>query len=252
MKKVIIANWKMNPDSTGRAVRLAKEIERGTRGVKNVSVVIAPPYPFLESVDKVLKKTKLGAQNLFWEDVGPYTGEVSWHQLKHLRITYVIIGHSERRICFGETDGMINKKVRAALKAGLRPVLAVGEQKKMPNKKMRGALSRQLSRDLAGVSLAAFRKGVIAYEPVWAIGTGLAATPKHAKYALVMIREILAHLWKVKRVSTPILYGGSVNARNAGPFVSKKGGGMDGMLVGGASLQPKEFIGIVRGAASVN
>jgi triosephosphate isomerase len=134
-KLLVIANWKMNPDSPGRAVRLAKEIERGTRGIKNVSVVVAPPHPFLESVGKVLKKAKLGAQNLFWEDVGPYTGEVSWHQLKQLRITYVIIGHSERRIYFGETDSMINKKVRAALKAGLIPVLAVGERKKISNKK---------------------------------------------------------------------------------------------------------------------
>ena len=248
-KKLIIANWKMNPDSMGRAVRLAKEIERGTRGVKNVSLAIAPPYPFLESVGKALKKTKLGAQNIFWEDARPYTGEVSGRQLKHLGITYVIIGHSERRIYFGETDVMINKKVRAALKAGLRPVLAVGERKKMPNKKMRGVLSRQLIKNLEGVSVKSFRKGVIAYEPVWAIGTGRAATPKHAKYALGMIQEILAHFWKVKKVSTPILYGGSVNARNAAAFISKNGGGMDGMLVGSASLKPKDFIEIVRSSA---
>ena len=250
-KKLIIANWKMNPDSPGRAVRLAREIEKGLIGIKNAEIVIAPPYLFLKDVSQVLKRAKLGAQNMHWQDIGPYTGEVSWHQLKHLHVTHVIVGHYERRIHLGETNEMINKKVKAALRAGLIPVLAIGEQKRMPEDAMRLVLLRQLSRGLSGVSANDFKNGVIAYEPVWAIGTGLAATPQHARKALGMIQEILGRIWKTKKVSTPILYGGSVNSKNAYSFLSPKGGAMHGMLVGGASLKPKEFIKIVQSAANL-
>lgn len=241
----------MNPASLKAAIKLANETEKGLRGIKNVEIVIAPPFPFLAPVNKILKQSKLGAQDFFWKETGPATGEVSGDQLKHLRVSHVIIGHSERR-ALGETDEMINKKIKAALKAGLVPILAVGERKKMSSSKIRRVLSRQLSKGLHSVSAKAFENGVIAYEPVWAIGTGLAATPKHAKQALTIIQEILNRLWRTRNVKTQIIYGGSVNAKNAAPFVSNKGGAMNGMLVGGASLKPKEFINTVRVAAKAN
>ncbi|MBI2640089.1 MAG: triose-phosphate isomerase [Candidatus Sungbacteria bacterium] len=249
MKKTIIANWKMNPVSLDQALHLAGEIEKRTTGIKNAEVVIAPPYPFLKDIGRVLKKTKLGAQNMHWEEAGPYTGEVSWRQLKHFRVTHVIIGHSERRIHMGETDEMINKKIKAALKANLIPILAVGEQKKLSENAMRLVLSRQLSRGLAGITAHDFKKGAIAYEPVWAIGTGRAATPKHAGIALRMIQKILAGLWKTKKVTMPILYGGSVNSKNAADFISPTMGGMQGLLVGSASLNATEFTGIIKSSS---
>jgi triosephosphate isomerase len=210
-------------------------------------VVIAPPFPFLQAVAGVLRKSKLGAQDLFWEEKGARTGEVSPVMLKNLCVAYCIIGHSERR-ALGETDEMINKKIKAALKNRIVPVLAIGEKKRMPEAKMRRVIETQLKKNLNGISKVAFQNGVIAYEPVWAIGTGLSATPEHARKALSIIQETLRRLWKTKNIPTRILYGGSVNAKNAAPFISKSGGGMQGMLVGGASLNPKEFIGIIKSA----
>ncbi len=248
MKKLIIANWKMNPATLQEAVILARKIEKDIPKTPNVEVVIAPPFPFLVPVAGALKKSKLGAQNMFWEKEGARTGEISYMMLKNLCVSYCIIGHSERR-ALGETDGEINKKIKAALKSRIVPVLAIGEKKRMPESSMRRVLETQLKKDLSGISKISFKNGVIAYEPVWAIGTGLSATPWHAHKALGIIRETLKRLWKTKHVPTRILYGGSVNAKNAGPFVSTKGGGMDGMLVGGASLNAKEFIGIIRAVA---
>ncbi|MFY9461793.1 MAG: triose-phosphate isomerase [Candidatus Sungiibacteriota bacterium] len=244
-KLLVIANWKMNPSSPAEAVILARKIEKGVPRIPDMEIVIAPPFPFLMPVASALKKSKLGAQDMFWEKEGARTGEVSPLMLKNLCVEYCIIGHSERR-ALGETDEMLNKKIKAALSGRIIPVLAIGEKKRMPEAKMRRVLETQLKKDLNGVSKIAFKNGVIAYEPVWAIGTGLSATPEHAHKALNIIREMLKHLWKTKNISTRILYGGSVNAKNAGPFASKKGGGMNGMLVGGASLKAKEFVGIVR------
>ena len=131
MKVLVIANWKSNPETSGQAVSLAKKIEAHIPpSTRNVEVVIAPPFPFLLPVNKVLRHGKLGAQNSFWADVGPYTGEISWRQLKNCGVTHVIVGHSERKIWTGETDEMINKKVRALVENGMTPVLCVGERKR--------------------------------------------------------------------------------------------------------------------------
>ena len=246
-KLLIIANWKMNPSRASEAILLAKKIEKGIPRTPNAEVVIAPPFPFLVQVASVLKKSKLGVQDVFWEKEGARTGEVSTGMLKDLCVNYCIIGHSERR-ALGETDEQINKKIKAVLKSRIMPALAVGEKKRMPEAKMRRVLETQLKKDLNGISKVAFKNGIIAYEPVWAIGIGLSATPEHARKALGVIRKTLQHLWKTERIPTRILYGGSVNAKNAATFLSKKGGGMDGMLVGGASLNAKEFVGIVRAA----
>lgn len=246
MKKLlIIANWKMNPDSPSRALLLAKKIDQGVRNTQT-EVVIAPPFPFLFEIGRALKKAKLGAQDMHWANLGAYTGEVSWHQLRHLRIAYVIIGHSERRWKMGETDTEINKKVRVALKTNLTPILAIGERRKMNDRAMRTVLKKQLTLGLKGISQKRFKNGVIAYEPVWAIGTGNSASPAHAASALHAITEILKNLWHTKAITTRILYGGSVNAKNARDYITENGGAMHGLLVGGASLNPKEFLGIIK------
>lgn len=235
MKKLLIANWKANPDAPGRAARLAKQIERGAARAKKTDVVIAPPFVFLSAVAPALRHAKLGAQDLFWEDTGPYTGEVSWHQLRHFRTAYAIIGHSERRRLVGETDGMVNKKILAALRAGIMPVLCIGESKETRRKGVAAAkrfVESQLKKDLAGVHA---RSLVVAYEPIWAIGTGIPDSPASAGDMIEFIRRFLAK----RRIAARILYGGSVTAENARGFLDHKG--IDGALVGGASLKEKEF-----------
>ena len=238
----------MNPDAPGRALVLAKKIENSLKKT-TIDVVIAPPFPFLALINPFLKKLKLGAQDVFWEDIGPYTGEVSWHQLKHLRVSHVIIGHAERRIYLGETDAMINKKISAVTKAGLISLFAVGEKEKTDFEKRKYYIDEQVRAGLKGISQNDFKKGVIVYEPVWAIGTGNNATPEDARVASNIIRDTLKKLWHQETVTTPILYGGSVNAKNALSFIHPEKGNMDGLLVGGASIDPKGFVAIIESAS---
>lgn len=233
MTKLIIANWKSNPQTLPEALKLARASD-----FKNV--VIAPPYPYLEQARKLLKKASLGAQNVFWKNGGPYTGEVSASQLRHLKITYVIVGHSERRKNLGETDEMINRKIKASLKDGLKVVLCVGEDWNTRRKGLVAAkrfVANQLKKDLAGNSKreAGRRKLLIAYEPVWAIGTGKADSAKTSAEMISFIKKIS---------DTKVLYGGSVNAKNAAAFLQQSG--IDGALVGSASLNPKLFRAIIK------
>lgn len=240
MKKLLIANWKANPDSSGRALALARKIHAGIPLGRGVDVVIAPPFLFLQLVGGALTRAELGAQDLFWEDLGPYTGEVSWRQLKHFGVKYAIVGHSERRALLGETDEMVNKKVRVALEAGITPVLCVGEPKDVRKSGIAAAkryVAAQLEKDLDGV-----RNGriVIAYEPVWAIGTG---TPDSPKSAAEMIHYIKERVPQGMQKQLRVLYGGSLSAANTDVFLKEPE--IDGALVGGASLNPREFIKII-------
>lgn len=240
----------MNPDSPGRAVMLASKIERLMKGIKNVEVVIAPPFPFLLPIAGVLKKAKLGAQNMSWEDIGPFTGEVSWRQLKYIKAHYVIIGHSERKIHLGETDDMINKKVRAAVENGLHPILCVGERKREESA-IPAIVGEQLIVALRGVKKHDVKRLILAYEPIWAISTmpgAIADTPPNAHHAALYLRKVVADLYDRKTADeVRIIYGGSVNAKNIGSFLHE--GTMQGALVGGASLDPKEFLGILQSAS---
>lgn len=215
MKKIfIIANWKCNPKSLAEAKGLFDRVKR-------TNAIICPPFVYLSE----LSYDKLGAQDCFWEQAGAYTGEVSPKMLKSLGVKYVIIGHSERR-AMGETEEIIEKKLRAALKANLIPILCIGEKKGENAKKV---ISRQLkNKNLKGA--------IIAYEPVWAIGTGNFCKPQKAKQALDFIKQ---------RINNKVLYGGSVNSKIAGDYIKV---GFDGLLVGGASLDAKEFIKIVKNA----
>ena len=234
MSKLIVANWKLHPLSLKDALRIAKASDR-----KNA--VICPPYPFLPAVGKVLKRAALGAQDVFWEETGPHTGEVSAAMLKAFGAKYVILGHSERRGLLGEPDWMIQKKVRAAQAAGLRVILCVGEPRHVRRKGISAAkkyVAKQLKHDLAGAS----GRVVVAYEPIWAIGTGVPDKPKESAEMAWFVKSFCRASLGLPRVA--VLYGGSVKAKNARRFLVHAE--IDGALVGGASVKPSEFRPILR------
>lgn len=252
MKPLIVANWKSNPASLEHAVALAREIDRKVAHFRKVETVIAPPFPFLLSVGRVLRKSKLGAQNTFWGGTGPYTGEVSWQQLKYLGVTYVIVGHSERKFHLGETDEMINKKIRALLVNNLKAILCVGEQER-GGREIPAVVGQQIKSAIRRVRKNQLRDLIIAYEPVWAISTNpgaMADTPDSVFRAMVYIRKTLTKLYDRKAADmVRIIYGGSVSAQNIGPFLQE--GKMEGALVGGASLRPRDFANIAEIASRI-
>lgn len=250
MKSLIIANWKSNPDSPERALLLARKVEHGIRGIKDVEVVVAPPYPFLFPVARMLTRAKLGAQDAGWEDIGPFTGEVSWRQLKRLKAHYVIIGHSERKLRLGETGEMINKKLDALLKHGMAPILCVGGSGRQ-GEDTPGKIGEELRAALRGISRRTLKNLVVAYEPIWAVSSNPDSrpdTPENAFRASLYIRRVFAGIFgrnAAERIR--VIYGGSVNKKNAASFI--EGTQMQGVLVGAASLNPKEFVGIVQAAS---
>lgn len=247
MKPLIVANWKCNPISLREAKKLFDSAKKGIKNVKNVEVVICPPFTILVVMGhKLSANLKLGAQDCFWEDSGAFTGEVSAMMLKNLGCKYVIIGHSERRRYFKETNLAINKKIKSALQNKLKPILCVGETEEEKN---RGEFSKviktQIERGLKKISRVKINEVSIAYEPIWAIGTGKACKPVQAQVMNLLIRKIMTKLYNrsiAERV--PVLYGGSVNKTNALDYLRESR--MAGLLIGGASLRPKEFIGIVK------
>ncbi|OGZ60607.1 MAG: triose-phosphate isomerase [Candidatus Spechtbacteria bacterium RIFCSPLOWO2_01_FULL_43_12] len=240
-KKYLVANWKMNPVSAKDAGKLAGDIVGGSnkiRGKKGVDIVICPPFPFLQIAGQKLGSgVKLGAQNCYFEDSGAYTGEVSARILKSLNCHFIIVGHSERRKYFNEDSLLINKKLKAIFKNGLVPIFAVGEKAGESVK----VVERQLRGGLKDINGSKVKNIIIAYEPVWAIGTGHAATADDVMGASIMIRRVLADLYsRAIADKVPILYGGSTDSKNISRFT--KDAGMDGALVGGSSLNAKEFI----------
>ena len=255
MKKIIIANWKMNPDSPRSALRLANEVGRGVKDVKGVGVVLTPPFIFLSPVSSSMSRVaglKLGAQDVFWEKAGAYTGEVSSLQLRALGVRFVVVGHSERR-ALGETDEMVAKKVKAVLESGMRPVLCIGEKEKEKDIAFPNIIRDELHHGLKNVKKTTLKNLIIAYEPVWAISTNkraVADNPQNVYEMTILIRRELYRMFG-KRIASqmPILYGGSVNEKNAASFV--KGGGVDGLLVGGASLSSSKFVKIVEQVADL-
>lgn len=244
-KKIIVANWKMNPSSQDDALRLVKGI-LAQRLSKNVEHVIAPPFIYLDLIKKACgREIKLAAQNIYWAERGSYTGEISGLMAKNIGCDYAIIGHSERRYKMGETDETVNLKLKAALKFGLIPILAVGEKEKEDD--IIKVLTRQIESALEGISVSEAENLIIAYEPVWAIGTGLADTPDHSLSAALLIRKIIGNIYgPEKAAELPVLYGGSVTGENAHDFIAQSG--IDGALVGGASLELQDFIKIIKSA----
>ena len=245
----IAGNWKMNLDRLA-AVKLAEGVAQAAAATQGVELAICPPFVYLEAVGKAIAGSKvgLGAQDMYHEASGAFTGEVSAAMLCDVGCRYVILGHSERRHILGETDAAINKKVHAALQAGLIPIVCVGEllAEREAGQTM-AVIRRQFDGSLAGVSPEQLVKTVIAYEPVWAIGTGKVATREQAEEVHLDLRKLMEERYNREIAQqVRIQYGGSVKPDNAAELLSQPD--IDGALVGGASLKVDQFMGIVAGA----
>ena len=249
MRRPFIAgNWKMNLDRASAAA-LAEALARQAEAVSDVDLAVCPPSVYIDAVGKALAGSPiaLGAQNVYHQPSGAYTGEISVAMLKDLGCRYVILGHSERRHVLGETDEQINEKVLAALGAGLTPIVCVGEllEQREAGQTLE-VIRRQFDGSLAGLSAPQMGQIVLAYEPVWAIGTGKVATPEQAEGVHLDLRKIMEDRYNEEVAqSVRIQYGGSVKPENAAELLAQPD--IDGALVGGASLKADQFMGIVAG-----
>lgn len=249
MRRPFVAgNWKMHK-TVEEALELVTELKRLLADVTEVEIAVAPPFTALYAVGQALAGSQIGlaAQNVFWEREGAYTGEVSPRMLQALGCKYVIIGHSERRQHFGETDETIKKRIRAAWSFGLRPICCIGEtlEQREANRTL-AVVERQLRAALEAVPEAEVERLVIAYEPVWAIGTGKTASPGQANEVHSFIRELLRKRYRQRADRVRIQYGGSVSPENIAALMAQPE--IDGALVGGASLKAETFSRIVRAA----
>jgi triosephosphate isomerase len=241
---IVAGNWKMH-NTIQESVALTKAIVEGVKAIKKGEVVLAPPFTALARISEIIKgsRVSLAAQNMFYEDKGAYTGEIAPVMLKDIGCAYVIIGHSERRKYFHEQDNDVNLKVKKALSAGLKPIMCVGET---DEERVKGitqtVVGRQVKQGLSGVEK--IDNIVIAYEPVWAIGTGKVATSAQAQEVHAFIRGILKGLYGSAANDIRILYGGSVTKDNIGELIAMED--IDGALVGGASLKSDGFLGIIQ------
>jgi triosephosphate isomerase len=247
LKKFIAGNWKMNT-TIEEACTLAKGIVESMGNTSDVDIAICPPYISLHAVSNIIKDSniKLGAQDVHWEPKGAYTGKVSCSMLKSVGVTYVIIGHSEQRTYFHETNETVNKKNKAVLASGLLPIICVGETlDERKSGRMNSVIESQVRGAFEGISSEDALKCTIAYEPVWAIGTGETATPKQANEAHIFIRKILSKLYNDETAGgMRIQYGGSMKPDNAKSLLAQSD--VDGGLIGGASLKTNDFAGIVK------
>src|SRR5437588_1204553 len=249
-KKIVAANWKMNM-TQAESARFVEMLLLDLGDITDVEVVIVPPFTAIAKVMEALgasKSIKVGAQNMHWEPNGAFTGEISAALLRDLLVRYVILGHSERRTLFGETDEIVNRKVRAAHEATLRPIVCIGETLEQRDKgNVEKILSLQLRGSLRDLSEKELQETVIAYEPILAIGTGRNATPQQAQEAHVFIRHTLREMSDEATADRiRIQYGGSVKPENAHDLMTQAD--IDGALVGGASLDPRSFAQIVKAA----
>lgn len=257
MKPLIIANWKMNPVTRKQAEHLVEIVRKGARGIKNTEVVLCPPFVYLDFISKKISKDiKLGAQNIFWERGGSFTGEISPAMIRDIGCEYVILGHSERKKYLKEDCDIINKKIKMALKSRLKVILCVGEETRdnfdKKGKWLSGVdliLKEQLLQCFKGIDESQISGIIITYEPIWAISTTSSvsrpATPDDALSASLLIRRVISQKYspKVAR-SLRILYGGSVDSKNVIDFLKEDG--IEGVLVGGASINGSEFVRIVK------
>jgi len=247
-RKVIIAgNWKMNKTAS-EAKALIEELKAKVKDITSVEIVVCPPFTSIAAAVEAAagSNVKVGAQNIHWAENGAFTGEISAQMLKECGVEYVIIGHSERRQYFGETDETVNKRLKAALAAGLKPMVCVGELlEDREGGNTEKVLFTQLEGGLSGISAEQMEKIVIAYEPVWAIGTGKTATPEMADATHCYIRQQLGDMFgQDVAAKTRIQYGGSMKADNAASLVAQPN--IDGGLIGGASLKADSFADLIR------
>ena len=251
-KKIVAANWKMNM-TQAESASFVETLLRELDDISEVEVLIVPPFTAVAKVSEALgasQNIKVGAQNMHWEKNGAFTGEISAAMLRELFVRYVVLGHSERRQFFGETDEIVNRKVRAAHEAALRPIVCIGETLEQREAgRVQQVLSTQLRGSLAELSAKELQESVVAYEPVWAIGTGKTASAEQAQEAHAFIRQTLAEITDETTANkVRIQYGGSVKPDNARTLMSQRD--IDGALVGGASLDARSFAQIVKGAVA--
>jgi len=250
MRNIVIAgNWKMHK-SNKEAKELVEGLLCSTKNISKTKMIVCPPFTALSLISDLTKNSaiEVGAQNMYWESQGAFTGEISAEMIKSTGATYVIIGHSERRQFFGETDETVNKKLKAALHAGLKPIVCIGESLDEREAGVTNdVVGNQVEKGLVGIDAESMNNIIIAYEPIWAIGTGKTATPEQAQDVHKFIRSILEKLYN-KNVSDNfvIQYGGSVKPANAGELLSQPD--IDGALVGGACLTADSFAGIIKAA----
>jgi triosephosphate isomerase len=252
-KKIIAGNWKMNvtaPEAEDYVETLLREVNNENR----VEIVLVPPFTAIPIVSQKLdavQNIRVGAQNMHWEKEGAFTGEISAPMLRALFVRYVVLGHSERRALFGETDEIVNRKLRSAIDATLKPIVCIGETLEQRDAgQVEVILERQLRDSLAGLDTDEMLETVIAYEPVWAIGTGRTATPDQAQEAHAFIRQVIGQIWdEPTAAKVRIQYGGSVKPNNTAALLGQPD--IDGALVGGASLDARSFAEIIKAACSL-
>ncbi len=248
--KIVAGNWKMYKDKTETIELISGLKEKLSKFKSNTEVIVSPPFTSLETAKELLKDSviKLGAQNMHFEDEGAFTGEISANMLKSFGVEYVIIGHSERRSIFNENDNMINKKIIKAVESGLKPIFCIGETlTERENSKTFDVVSRQLNEGLSNISSDWLNNITIAYEPVWAIGTGKTATPAQAEEVHSFIRKLIGDKFSESSAdSIRILYGGSVKPENSKELFAQPN--IDGGLIGGACLKPDSFFSIIQAA----
>ncbi len=251
MRKLIVGNWKMNPISSTDAVKLLKGISTSSKLIKDVDVALCVPSIYLPILTKLpQKKVMIGAQNTFFEESGAYTGEISFSMLKNLKAKFSIVGHSERR-AMGETNEDCNKKILSLIKSGITPILCVGEKERLQDASYLVVVRTQLMECLLNVPKSKIKDIVIAYEPVWAIGKDAIreTTPEESMEMALYIKKTLADIAGPSVAhSVRVLYGGSVNTKNCEIFMAH--GGVDGLLVGRESLDPKKFTFIIKSAST--
>ena len=251
MRKTVIAgNWKMNND-LNESEKLIVELKNLLQNEKpNCDVIVCPPFTSLSEASKLVSESsiKLGAQNMHFEENGAFTGEISASMLKSVGCEYVILGHSERRHIFGESNEVINKKIKKVLSAGLKPIFCIGELlEERENGTTNDVVKRQVLKGLDGISAEDMKNIIVAYEPVWAIGTGKTASPAQAKEVHEFIRDLIEIDYSLEVANDLVIqYGGSVKPDNAKELLSQKD--IDGALVGGACLKADSFLGIIKGA----
>lgn len=251
-KKVIAGNWKMYKTNS-EAKDLVEGLINNTKEIVKTKMIVCPPFTALSVVSELAAggSIHVGAQNMYWEEQGAFTGEISTEMIKSTGATYVIIGHSERRQFFGETDGTVNKKLKAALQSGLNPIVCIGESlEERESGVTNDVVGNQVEKALAGISAEEMKKIILAYEPIWAIGTGKTASPDQAQEVHKFIRSTLTKLYNTEIAEVIIVqYGGSVKPENANELLSQPD--IDGALVGGACLKAESFARIIKAAENL-
>ena len=248
-KKLIVGNWKMNPESLDEARKIAGEVKRAMSRVTKTSVVLCPPFVYLPSLSKLPSKSIfLGAQNANHERLGAFTGEVSWSELYQFNVRFVIVGHSERRR-IGETDEIVNKKVKSVVNDGMTAIVCIGEDKRDKNGDYFNIIRNQIHIALRDVSKTILDKVVIAYEPIWTVGAPEAMSPRELLETSIYIKKVLKDMFGSPAEYIRILYGGDADRINSEPLVRE--GGVSGLLVGRESLRSKDFIDIIKSVDAI-